>query len=271
VNPIDVAPSLAAPAGRDGAQAFPQSNPWPSLVREAGRVGVDLEPTAANHLARYRDLLIEWSGRMNLTAVREPADIERKLFLDALAMVPQLDSVAAGLAPRSSLPLSLIDLGSGAGFPGLVLKIVRPALDVTLVDATAKKVGFLDTVIADLALEGVRAVHGRAEELGQDRAFRERFDLATARAVAALPVLLEYVVPFLRVGGVALLPKGLDIAEELRAGRRAAKTLRAEIVSHDPSPIPTTRLVLVRKNGPTPAAYPRRVGVPSHAPLAGGG
>jgi 16S rRNA (guanine527-N7)-methyltransferase len=271
VNPIDVAPSLAAPAERNGAPAFPQSSPWSSLVREAGQFGVEIDPTAATRLAHYRDLLIAWSGRMNLTAVRDPAEMERKLFLDALAMVPLLDTAVTFRDGASSRPVSLIDVGTGAGFPGLVLKIVRPHIDVTLVDATAKKVGFLHAVIAELGLEGVRAVHGRAEELGQDRAYRERFDVATARAVAALPVLLEYLVPLLRVGGLAILPKGVDLTEELRAGERAARMLRAEVVAHDPSPIPTTRLVLVRKTGPTPAPYPRRTGLPSQEPLAGGG
>lgn len=269
MNPIDVAPSLAAPAERDGLSVFPQSEPSSSLVNEAGRFGVVVDRTAEARLARYRDLLIEWSARMNLTAIRDRAEIERRLFLDALAMVPFLD--AHSPHPHCQPRPSLIDVGTGAGFPGLVLKILRPSLAVTLVDATAKKVAFLRTVIAETGLVGVRAVHGRAEELGRDRAYRDQFDLATARAVASLPVLVEYLVPLLRVGGTAILPKGADLGEELIAGQRAAHMLHAEIVSHDPSPIPTTRLVVVRKTGPTPPAYPRRTGVPSLEPLAGGG
>ena len=147
------------------------------------------------------------------------------------------------------------------------MKIVRPHLDVTLVDATAKKVAFVNEVIAALELEGARAVQGRAEELARERVYRARFGLATARAVASLPVLLEYVVPFLSIGGTALLPKGLEIAEELRLGRRAAAILGAEIVSALALPFGTTRLVVARKVSPTAAAYPRRVGIPSRDPL----
>jgi 16S rRNA (guanine527-N7)-methyltransferase len=147
------------------------------------------------------------------------------------------------------------------------LKIARPTLEVTLIDATGKKVSFLNEVIDRLELEGARAVQGRAEDLGQEPAYRAKFNVATARAVASLPVLLEYVVPFLSVGGTALLPKGLQIAEELRTGRRAAARLRAEIVSASELPVETTRLVVVRKTAPTPATYPRRTGIPSREPL----
>lgn len=269
MNPIDVAPSLAAPAERDGVSVFPQSERWSSLVTEAGRFGVAVDRMAEDRLTRYRELLMEWSGRMNLTAIRDPAEIERRLFLDALALVPLLDAQTP--RPYGQSHPSLIDIGTGAGFPGLVLKILRPSLAVTLVDATAKKVAFLRTVIAQTGLDGVHAVHGRAEELGRDHAYRDQFDLATARAVASLPVLVEYLIPLLRVGGTAILPKGADLGEELRAGQRAARLLHAEIVSDNLSPIPTTRLVVVRKTGPTPPAYPRRTGVPSHEPLAGGG
>jgi 16S rRNA (guanine527-N7)-methyltransferase len=168
---------------------------------------------------------------------------------------------------QAARPPQLVDVGTGAGFPGLALKIARPHLDVTLVDATAKKVAFVNDVIATLGLERVRAVQGRAEELGQVSSFRARFDIATARAVASLPVLLEYVVPFLTIGGTALLPKGLEIAEELRRGRSAAVMLGAEIVSTLALSVPTTRLVVVQKIAPTAATYPRRVGIPSREPL----
>ena len=271
VNSTTVAPSLAALGECDGSPALSQSGLWPSLVQEAGQIGVEIDPIAAARLARYRGLLIEWNSRMNLTAVRDPQEMERKLFLDAVTMIPLLDTVSTPRRGELSRPASLIDIGTGAGFPGLVLKLLRPTLEVTLVDATAKKVAFLQAVIDDLKIAGVRAVHGRAEDLGQDRAFRERFDIATARAVAALPVLLEYLVPFLRVGGGAILPKGIEISDELRDGALAARVLRAEIVGSPLSPISTTRLIQVRKTGVTPAAYPRRTGVPAQSPLVGGG
>jgi 16S rRNA (guanine527-N7)-methyltransferase len=228
---------------------------------------VPLDADALRRFARYRDLLLERRAQFNLTAIREPEAIERRLFLDAIAMVPELDRVIDAGYDRPQRMTELIDIGAGAGFPGLALKIARPDLDVTLVDATAKKVAFLNEVIAALELKHVRAVQGRAEELGRDSAYRARFDLATARAVATLPVLLEYVVPFLTIGGTTLLPKGLEIADELRLGRRAGAILGAEIVAVVALPLGTTRLVVARKISPTAAAYPRRVGVPSRDPL----
>jgi 16S rRNA (guanine527-N7)-methyltransferase len=228
---------------------------------------MSLDVDAIERFARYRDLLLERSAQFNLTAIRGPEEIEQRLFLDGIAMVPQLDQVTGAGSARSNRLIQLIDVGTGAGLPGLALKIVRPNVDVTLVDATAKKVAFVNEVIAALGLECARAVQGRAEELGQDNAYRARFDVATARAVASLPVLLEYVVPFLIVGGTALLPKGLEIAEELRRGGRAATILGADIVSATALPFGTTRLVVARKVSPTAATYPRRVGIPSRDPL----
>ena len=267
MNTTRVAPPVPAPMGRNAAMAPSlDSSAWAGLVSEAGRFGVAIDAKAAARFDRYRDLLVEWNGLMNLTAVRDPAEIERRLFLDALAMVPVLDLMIA--ASGIDATPALIDVGAGAGFPGLALKIARPELRVTLVDATAKKVEFLTAVISDLALEGIAAVHGRAEELGKDVSYRERFQIATARAVASLPVLLEYVVPFLRVGGTALLPKGQHIEDELGAGQRVARLLGAEIVSAEPLAVPATRLVLARKIGATPKQYPRRTGLPSREPLA---
>jgi 16S rRNA (guanine527-N7)-methyltransferase len=267
VNPIGGAPSVLASVGGDAASSFfPPGSPWPGLDAAAAHLGVILDPVASRRLGRYRDLLQERNRQFNLTAIHDPHEIERRLFLDALAMIPSLDGIVGQRQSPGQTP-RLIDVGSGAGFPGLVLKIVRPQLDVTLIDATAKKVGILAEVIADLQLEAVHAVHGRAEELGQDRAYRQRFDVATARAVAVLPVLLEYVVPFLDVGGVALLPKGVQIADELRQGRRAAAQLGAQIVATETLPVGATRLVVARKVASTPAAYPRRIGAPSQTPL----
>ncbi len=268
MNPISGALSLSANAGTEAATTlFPPRDDVSGLAEASGRLGVSLDAEALTRFARYRNLLLERSSQFNLTAIREPEEIERRLFLDAIAMVPELDRLTGSGSQRTSRSLRLIDVGTGAGFPGLALKIVRPNLEVTLVDATAKKVMFLNEVIAALELDLVRAVQGRAEELGRHSAYRARFDLATARAVATLPVLLEYVIPFLTIGGTALLPKGLEIAEELRLGRRAAAILGAEIVSAVALPFSTTRLVVARKVSPTAAAYPRRVGIPSRDPL----
>ncbi|MBA2598713.1 MAG: 16S rRNA (guanine(527)-N(7))-methyltransferase RsmG [Chloroflexia bacterium] len=268
MNAISGVSTPPAPAGSDAASnAFPPERVWPGLAHAARAIGVPLEGEAAARFAQYQELLLTHSVRFNLTAIREPHEIERRLFLDAVAMVPALDAAVAAIPLPAGQAHSLVDIGTGAGFPGLVLKIVRPALDVTLIDATAKKVSFLRTVIAALKLDTVGVVHGRAEDLGHDPAFRARFDVATARAVANLPVLLEYVVPLLKIGGTALLPKGLEIDEELRTGNRAAAHLGAAIVSDARLPVDGTRLIIASKCAPTPGAYPRRVGIPSRSPL----
>jgi 16S rRNA (guanine527-N7)-methyltransferase len=268
VNPIGGASSLPAKAATDAATTlFPPRDDWSGLRDASGRLGVALDSHALARFARYRALLLERSAQFNLTAIRDPEEIEQRLFLDAIAMVPELDRLTGTPGDETDRAVRLVDVGAGAGFPGLALKIVRPTVDVTLIDATAKKVAFINEVIATLELEGVRAVQGRAEELGQDNRYRSRFDVATARAVASLPVLLEYVVPFLAVGGTALLPKGLEISDELRRGRRAAAILGAEIVSAAEHSFNRTRLVVARKFSPTAAMYPRRVGIPSRDPL----
>lgn len=268
MNPINGAPPFPAAAGSAVAiDLSPIRLTWPGLASAAALLDVALDAEALDRFARYRDLLLARNAQFNLTAIRDPEEIERKLFLDALAILPSLDSA---VSPYADHRIRLVDVGAGAGFPGLPLKIARPGLELTLIDATAKKTAFLNEVIADLGMSNARAVHGRAEELGHDPGYREQFDIACARAVASLPILLEYVVPFLCVGGTALLPKGLQIDEELRDGKRAASILGAEIVSADRLPVEGTSLVVAAKAKRTPADYPRRTGIPSRSPLGKG-
>ncbi|MCC2626699.1 MAG: methyltransferase GidB [Thermomicrobiales bacterium] len=268
MNPIGGASSLSVQAATDAVSTrLPPRQNWSGLVNASGQLGVSVDGRALERFWRYRALLLERSTQFNLTAIRDPEEIERRLFLDAIAMVPELDRLAGTACDRTDRVVRLVDVGTGAGFPGLALKIVRPTLEVTLIDATAKKVAFVNEVITALELEGARAVQGRAEELGHDSGYRSRFDIATARAVASLPVLLEYVVPFLSIGGTALLPKGLEITEELRLGRCVAAILGAEIVSAEELSYGGTRLVVARKISPTVTAYPRRVGIPNRDPL----
>lgn len=242
----------------------PNNSEWPGLAAAAEKIGIPLSPEIQEQLATYLRVLTERNAQFNLTAVRDPAAMEQRLFLDAIAMIPTLDSV---MLARDQGTSGLVDIGSGAGFPGLVLKIVRPAVQVTLIDATGKKVRFLQEVIAATGLTGVHAVHGRAEDLARNPDYRERFNFATARAVASLPVLLELTTPFLDVGGTALLPKGLDLAAELGPGKHAAHLLGSRIVSSDRLPTNDSRLVVVEKMTLTPGKYPRATGVPNQAPL----
>lgn len=218
---------------------------------------------------RYRDLLRDWATRFNLTSVTEPDAIEQRLFLDAIRMLPAIDRFASALIPAERRSLRLLDIGSGAGLPGLPIAICRPNLAVTLVEATGKKVAFLDAVASELDLPNVRAIHARAEELGREPAHRGAYDLATARAVASLPVLLELSMPVLGEGGVALFPKGLDLAEELAAAHRAAPVVGAALIADELLSGGETRLIVARKETPTPARFPRRAGIPAREPLGG--
>jgi 16S rRNA (guanine527-N7)-methyltransferase len=248
------------------AEAPPRQDMWPGLHDAALAIGVSLEPGTIERLARYRDILLDWNTRFNLTAIAEPEAVDRVLLLDAVRMLPSLDraTAATGIAHPS-----LIDIGSGGGLPGVPIAICRPAIDVTMVEATGKKVRFLEAVIEELGLRNARAIAARAEELGRDPAERARYDLATARAVSSLPALVELVLPFLRVGGVGLFPKGLDIESEIASSPVALDAVGGTLAGDELLQGGTTRLVTIRKIRPTPERFPRRAGLPSRQPLGG--
>ena len=216
-------------------------------------------------LARYRDLLLEWNQRFNLTAMKSGPEIDRRLIGESLRLLPALDRVTT--RPDAQL----IDIGTGAGFPGLAIKIARPELRVTLIDATRKKVEFLRHVIDDLGLTGVAAIHARAEELGRDFVHRERYDVATARAVSSTPALVELCVPLLQVGGSAMFPKSQEIDDELAGAEIAAAIVGARLERDELLPaaidLPVTRLLIFAKIEPTPNRFPRRSGLPAREPL----
>lgn len=164
---------------------------------------------------RLRQELLDWNTRVNLTAITDPVDVLLKHFLDSLTLLE------VGSAKRARV----LDIGAGAGFPGLPLKLARPQWELVLLEATGKKVAFQRHIIEALGLQAIEAIHGRAEEIAHKPGYRGSFDLVTARAVASLPALLEYAAPFCRVGGRILLPKKGDLAAELEQGKRAASAL----------------------------------------------
>ena len=224
-------------------------------------LGLDLPPDAADKLARYGQLLLEKNQVMNLTAITDPDGVADLHMLDCAALLNYVNFQSS----------TLVDVGTGAGFPGLVLKILVPSLEVTLLDSLQKRLDWLDAVIADLGLTGVRTVHGRGEELGCDPAFRQCFEFATARAVADLRVLSELCLPFVRTGGRFLAMKSVDSDGELDAAAHAIQTLGGRLKDCHDYPIPgagvTHRLVVVDKIGGTPARYPRRWAKLQKAPL----
>lgn len=237
-----------------------------SILKEgAERLGLHLTDTQLQQFGRYLRLIQEEHDRASLTTVTDDAGIQHRHFLESLAILALLRQRGKLLSGASA---RLIDVGSGAGLPGLVLKIAAPELQVTLLEATGKKVRFLQRVIAELALQHISAVQERAETLAHQPAHRERYDLVTARAVAPLPVLLEFTLPFARLGGLLALPKGSALASELPAAKRALSLLGGEVLEVTPLPeSPGLRLVLLRKAKPTPARYPRRPGLPAKQPL----
>lgn len=223
----------------------------------------DFSDHQVEQVIRYRDLLHERNKQVNLTAVRDFDGIERRLILESLRLVPVIQE-------RSGTG-KIMDLGSGGGIPGIVLAIALPECEFTLLDATGKKVKFQQDVVDYLELSNVRTVQGRAEELGHDIDWRNTFDVVSARAVTSLSALMELGLPFVSMKGWLVLPKGVEIDEELGIARKAAGKLGGTIVSNDVMPDSgsdvDTRLILVRKDQATPSEYPRRVGLPARSPL----
>jgi 16S rRNA (guanine527-N7)-methyltransferase len=215
------------------------------------QLGLHLNEQQIEQLLRYRAELLDWNTRINLTAITDPEEVFIKHFLDSLSLLSVYDRPQA----------RLLDIGAGAGFPGLVLKIVRPNWRVTLLEATGKKATFMQHMVETLQLADVEAVHGRAEELARRDGYRAAFDVVTARAVAALPALLEYCTPYCRVGGRIILPKKGDIAQEMAQGKRAAVLVGAALEADAPVSLPGLsdgrRLLVWRQTKPCPARFPR--------------
>lgn len=239
-----------------------------SLFRAAAsRLGVNLSALQLERFQHYGELLLTWNERMNLTAITAPTAIQNLHFLDALTLVP----VVRGWRRASGMAApTLLDVGSGAGMPGFALKVALPELQVTLLDGTGKRVKFLQRAIDDLELEGIGAVQGRAETLAHDPEWREWFDLVTARALARLPLLLEWCLPLARVGGLVLAPKAGDIASELADGCRAAGELGGSVrppIAITAPELPNRLIVAIDKSRRTPALYPRPAGQPRRNPL----
>ncbi len=225
-------------------------------------LGLNLDACQLAACGDYLALLLDWNQRFNLTAIEDPVAIIDKHFLDSLSCAGAIDF--AGIT-------SLIDVGTGAGFPGLVLKIAFPHLRVLLVDSVEKRLRFLHRVVEALHLNDVTTLHARAEEAGRNPACRERFDVAVARAVARLNTLAEYCLPLVRVGGSFLAQKGPEVREEVAEARRALRILGGGEPRVHSLVLPLTTmgrgLVVVPKIAPTPRDFPRLPGTPKRHPL----
>ncbi len=232
------------------------------LKRAAEAYGLELDEGQEEQLEIYYRLLIEWNEKMNLTAITEPGEA---------AVKHMIDSLSAWNGNRMGKAENLIDVGTGAGFPGLPLKIYRPSLKVTLLDSLNKRVKFLKTVTDELSLSGVECIHARAEEAARNPIYREKYDLAVSRAVAALPVLAEYCLPFVKKGGCFAALKGMKYEEEMEAAKKAVKLLGGGKMESVPVKLPGLEdkraVIYIEKTISTPKIYPRKAGMPEKNPL----
>ena len=209
---------------------------------------------------RYMELLLEWNEKINLTAITNPEDIILKHFIDSLTIEEYINKGE-----------SLVDVGTGAGFPGIPIKIYRDDINVTLVDSLNKRINFLNEVIEQLELKNIVAVHGRTEDLGKDKKYREKFDYVTSRAVANLSVLSEYVLPLVKIGGKCICMKGSNVEEEVEESKKAINILGGKIEKIDTFFLADTdmgrNIVSIKKQKGTPNKYPRKAGIPAKEPI----
>ncbi len=221
------------------------------LIDGAWDLGIKLNTQQVWMFETYTSILLDWNKRVNLTSIIDPKEIAIKHYLDSLTCL------VAGIPENAKV----IDVGTGAGFPGMPLKIVRQDLDLTLLDSTKKKLHFLDAVCSELGFLDIELLHGRAEEAGKDEIYREGFDMVLSRAVTEIKILAEYCLPLTRVGGFMLAQKGPDVVEELKEGKKAIETLGGSLAKVIPIKVPCSdykrNIVLVEKIGHTPCEYPR--------------
>lgn len=235
-----------------------------AILRTGARdhLGLALTPSQLDSFGWYLDQLLLWNTRHNLTAIVDPGEIAVKHFLDSLTLVARLGRAAAG---------AVVDIGSGAGFPGIPLRIVADSMRLTLIEATGKKAEFCRSVVDGLNLRRVEVIHARAEDVGRTPDQRQRHDLVVARAVAALPVLVEYALPLVRVGGRMLAQKGESGPAEAQQAEGAIRILGGRLRQIHAVELPgvaeARTIVEIDKVGATPEAYPRRAGIPAKRPL----
>ncbi len=248
------------------SRLLPDADALEPLRDGARALGLPLSDEQLALFARYRDELLDWNTRVNLTAITDPAQVLTRHFLDALTVVLALSPEAR------ARPARVLDVGAGAGLPGLALKIALPHWDVTELDSVGKKTTFVAHVVDILGLQGATVLTGRAEDMARRPAHRERYDIVLARALAPLRVLAEYTLPFCRVGGLAIALKKGDIVGELAEGRRAAGQLGGQL--GEPIRVPPLTdlgddrvLIPLHKARPTPPQFPRAAGTPVKRPL----
>ncbi len=233
-----------------------------SFKNDLSALGVVLSDCQIEQFLTYYEMLVDWNQKMNLTAITEYEEVLKKHFIDSISLIKAYD------VTKDS---KVIDVGTGAGFPGLALKIAYPNLQVTLLDSLNKRIHFLDAVIESLGLKEVETIHGRAEDLAKPDMLREKFDLCVSRAVANLSTLSEYCLPFVKQGGQFISYKSEKISEEMEAAKRAITILGGNVVNQVEFFLPNSNiyrnLFVIEKVRETPLKYPRKAGLPAKEPI----
>lgn len=232
------------------------------LAKAAAEYGINLSTTQMEQYNRYFELLVEWNEKINLTAITEPKEV---------AIKHMIDSITAYDENLFKDGTTVIDVGTGAGFPGLPLKIFCPEIKLTLMDSLNKRIKFLQTVVEELGLKDVECVHARAEEGARNKKYRESFDIAVSRAVARLPILCEYCLPFVKKGGHFIALKGMQYHDEAEEAAKAIKVMGGSKTEIRPVKLPELddkrAVITITKTMPTPKAYPRKAGTPTKNPI----
>lgn len=233
------------------------------LAQGLSAMGYESPETMTEKFLKFRSMLLEWNEKINLTAITDDEGIIYKHFLDSITCLE---------APIDFGGKRILDLGTGAGFPGIPMKIVRPDLKITLMDSLNKRVHYLKEVCKVLELDGVSCLHARAEEAARQKDMREQFDIVVSRAVANMSTLSEYCLPFVKVGGYFIAQKTEEAVEEIKAAQKAIRLLGGELLQIIPVQVPETdlkhNLVVIKKVKATPPAYPRKAGTPAKKPIS---
>ncbi len=220
----------------------------------------DLNQKQLELFYNYMQLLLEWNEKINLTTITNPDEIILKHFVDSMTIVKYINNES-----------KIVDVGTGAGFPGIPLKIAKPETNITLLDSLNKRLNFLQEVIIRLNLKDINTIHARVEEAGQNKQYRENFDIAMSRAVASLNVLAEYMLPLVKIGGKCICMKSYDIEEEIQNSKRAIEILGGKIETIEELILPNTdikrKIIVIKKVNNTPGKYPRKPGTPSKEPI----
>ena len=232
-----------------------------SIMQQYGyKIQVQFTEEQLQKFYEYMNLLIEWNKKINLTAIIEPEDIVLKHFIDSLTILPFIDKNK-----------KIIDIGTGAGFPGIPVSIMRNDVDMTLLDSLNKRINFLNEVIKILNLKNVNTIHSRIEDLAKNKKYRGTYDIATSRAVANLSTLSEYMIPMIKTRGISICMKGSDIEEEINKSKKAVDILGGKFKKIEKFTLPNSdqkrTIILIEKEKSTPLKYPRKAGTPSKEPL----